>query len=334
MKLQTLNSPATNYTPTDILYLLSDPDGIPVDHDVSVGFLGGNPFAGLVSHKTKQARLENVTFNGSTTVTMLDYTGAGLVSNFWLAVSGNGPNRDTIIKIYVDGEVSPSVQFDLGSIGLQFVESGEWSTRHLSVGGYINVGSGYYWSTLTFKFPIPFSTRIIITATNPTEVNTTLYSQVFYTTDISSTLRLKSAGITYADKDTVITGGSYEFLNLASGSGILVWHSLAEKAVSADNRFLESNVQVAIDGEGTPGIISPGTEDWFLSAFYILGGAVSKPWAFISHIDTTTNHQAMQALDIWESCGGVRFANGVVVSLNASESTTDFYLSFVILYYQ
>lgn len=332
MKLNQINSPATSYTPTDILYLLNDPSGTPVDHDASMGFLGANPFAGLANHKTKQTRNENVTFNASDVVTMIDYTGAGLVTSFWLAVSGNGPNRDTIIKIYADGEVSPSVQFDLASIGLQFVESGEWSTRHLSVGGYINAGSGYYWSTLTFKFPIPFSSRIIITATNPTAVNTTIYTQVFYTTDVSSTLRLKSEGITYLNKDTVTTGGSYEFLNLASGSGILVWHSLAEKAVSADNRFLESNVQIAIDGAAAS-IISPGTEDWFLSAFYYLGGAVSKPWAFVSHIDTATNHQAMQALDIWEAFGGVKYSNGIVVSLNASESTTDFYLSYVLLYY-
>ena len=284
------------------------------------------PLSGLATYGTKMERIEAELFNAGTTRTLIDYSGSGMVLSFWAALSGNYVSKDAVYKIYVDGEENPSVEFDIGSLGLHFMDTGVFSTNNVSIENY----STSRWSSFTFKFAIPFASHIRIDAINPTGTNGSIYSQVFYTTDITDTKRLKSAGNTWVNKVTVNSNSSFDFLDLAAGSGVVVWHSMVFQGVS-NNTAIESDVNVYVNGEGSPSISSTGTEDWFMSAWDWLAGARSTPWE-LSTYNASNIHVA--GLDLMELLGGIKFDNGITVTWDTAEATTNAYLSYLILYYE
>lgn len=282
---------------------------------------------GLTTSKTKNAKVENVALNAGSTVTVIDYSGSGTVVNIWGAIGGVGVQRDSVLKIYVDGEETPSVQFDIGTLGTHFASS-------LVKIGTQNIGiseDGSDNSSFVFKFKIPFATGVRVDVTNPTATNGVLYAQVFYTTDWTDSRRLKSAGVTFLNHATVTDGDTYDFLDLASGAGVVVWHSLVGDGAS-NQTYLEGNVGVYVDGEVSPSILSSGTEDWFLSGWYYYDTIESHPWMLCGHIGSQSS---AQGLDLLELMGGIRYTDGITITWDLSEAavTTNVDISYLVLYY-
>ncbi len=285
---------------------------------------------GTASHTTKLARQEGVAFNAGATLTLADLAGSGTVLGIWLTLRGASLFRDTLLRVYVDGEVTPSIEFDVGSLGTHFVNSGtvKESTQHVSV----EIDFALAHATYVLTFPIPFGTRCRIDAYNPTATSDTLWSQVYYTNDLTDTRRLKSANVRWTpDKDTVAAGGSYSFLDV-SASGCLVWHSLICDAPT-NAHFMESDVRVFVDGEGSPSISATGTEDWFLSGFYYMSGPQSSPWQFLTQRATTGPYRMSAGLDLLALCGGIKFSTRLILDWDCSESDTAVDISYIALYY-
>lgn len=283
---------------------------------------------GTATYKTTMARQERVTLNAGGTLTLADVAGlSGMVTTIWLAVEGAGVYRDAILNVYVDGELTPSVSFDIGILGLHFGSTGAYFTEHVSVE---QDTSGYY-AAVTFRFPIPFGTSCQIDLHNPTATNALVFSQVYYTNDITDSRRLKSAGRAYLNRVTLSAGGSLTFVDYQDGPGSLVWHSLVgDGATSLD--YLEGDIAVSIDGEVSPSLISTGTEDWFLGAWYYGGGLRSTPWMLVS-VRNTSTYVTMQSVDMLKLIGGIAFDEGITVNWDCSESTTSAEIAYLALYY-
>jgi hypothetical protein len=276
-------------------------------------------------------RAENITFNHGTTITIASLTGSGMVLGLWATTSATDQlGRDTVVNIYVDGEASPSVTFDFGVLGAHWVTTPRRaSTTHTSSEESVTVGG-----TIVLKYPIPYSTSLRIDLVNPSSsIDGHAWGQVLYTEDMTSALRLKSSSVTYKSAVTVAATGNHDFLNLASGNaGVIVWHSLT-CAVATSNLFMESDVNIKVDGEASPSISATGTEDWFLSGNYYIGGAANTPYAYCSLIDTT-NHRMNAGIDLLEYIGGIRYSDGVVMNWDCTEMTgTSVTIAYLVLYY-
>ncbi|MEW5804673.1 MAG: hypothetical protein AB1847_21495 [bacterium] len=62
--------------------------------------------------------LANATIAPSEEKTLCDLSGMGVIQNIWLTFIEEHVARAARIRVYVDGEETPSIDFDMGSIGL------------------------------------------------------------------------------------------------------------------------------------------------------------------------------------------------------------------------
>lgn len=286
---------------------------------------------GTANYKTKLARIEGGSIATLDTVTLLDQGGSGTLLALWSAVSSGSGIEDVQFKIYVDGEVSPSVVFDFAQIGLMHLDAdGEYWTEHTRV-QYTTSGGGL--ASMTFQYPIPFSSGIRVDIYNPTGGSVGIFGQAFWTPDITDSRRLKSSGRTHSDMVSITVGDpDYAMLSASGNPGTIVFHSVGITDATT-NGYLESDMTLYVDGEGSPSISSTGTEDWFQSGWYYGGFARSTPIANTSFVDLTS-HNTMQSLDLLQLMGGIYFSDSVDFYMSLNETDTNFSMAYLVLYYE
>lgn len=279
------------------------------------------------TYKTKMVRQEAVAVGDGNTLTIASIAGSGIVTSIFVAASGAGW-RDAMLKIYVGGEGTPSVQFDFGTLGYHWgADTAFFSCDHMS----IEWVAGSQQLGMEFRFPIPFSGGIRVDVHAASGAITSMYTQVFYTSDITEGRRLKSAGITYVNKATVVAAsGDYELMNYNSGRGTLVWHSMILDGVGGDNSYIESDVKLTIDG--SLDIQSTGLEDWFGGAWNWSSTVRSSPWAYCSVLGGGWFRTAI-GLDVLKLHGGIQFNSSLKIDLATDEWTGNTDLSYLLLYY-
>ena len=181
--------------------------------------------------------------------------------------------NDTRFRVYVDGEVEPSLDYDLfmfhgiGFNGDQTPGFPPWGARRA---GHTAFGGGLY-----NTFRIPYSTSIKVTATSP-------YSGLIWYIIrgvenyplVMGDLQLPSNARLRLYKNVNVSLEPYEFLTLAkvtSSAGALFLVTLAASNNESDPHYLEACFRAVVD-EGDTLYLSSGTEDFFLSAYYYGGG--------------------------------------------------------------
>ena len=184
-----------------------------------------------------------------------------------------GPmQNDTRFRVYVDGEVEPSLDYDLfmfhgiGFNGDQTSGFSPWGTRRA---GHTAFGGGLY-----NTFRIPYSTSIKVTATSPHRGyiwyiirGVENYPLVMGDLQLPSNTRLRLY-------KKVSALEPYEFVTLAevpSSTGALFMLVVAANNSQSDPHYLEACFRAVIDDQPTS-FLASGTEDFFLSAFYYGGG--------------------------------------------------------------
>lgn len=280
----------------------------------------------LATYRTKLERVELYTLTSLANYDVANIAGSGIGLVLWMAVGGDNVYRNLMLRVYVDGEESPSINFDIGSLGLHNMGNGKFSTEHVG----LNTNSNQKFTQFTLRFPIPFSSGLRVNVYNPTVTTGTVYSQLFYTTDVTSTRRLKSVNVPYASKATLTNAAPYTFATL-TGAGNIVWHSMACDNTTT-NKFMETDPQVYINGEGTASINTTGLEDWFFSGWYYNSTTEDSMWGYCTTINTTT-HVMTAGVDLYALCGGLRFTNGAIVKLDTAEADAAFDLCHLLLYY-
>lgn len=287
---------------------------------------------------------------GSTTVLYSASPGVPGYINSVLLVQERNSCNDDLLQFFIDGEGTPSLQFDCGSILGHNVPTGtalRAGTQH-AWSAFVN--DGVLQHTLAFSFPVPYKSSIIVKyVVSPSD-----FTQVFCDIeDIQGvTLPYKLLSVNQTNvSPAVITqaqlnatngaaGGLPPFMNV-SGAGWVVFFSLATRNVTnwtfIENRpcfFLNGNTyngtnRADWDSDGLEGLSWDG---WAYEA----GVPFSRPEAAV--IQTTAGGDFTLAVDFLTINEGIPFTNGCYMTWQpkppgAAQATTGVTAAWLVLYY-
>ena len=194
----------------------------------------------------------------------------GVITEQWFT-GAKAMDQDTRIRIYIDMEAEPSLDFQLflaHGIGCNESEEGDnipWGTRrvaHSADGGIYNT------------YRIPFSKGFKVTATRPTAGTfwyivrgVENYPLILGDLQLPSNTRLRL----YKNDQVMLQPHQFVTLaNISNSAGAVFMVTLA--AMSTDYNYLEACMRAYIDGSDQTTWLSSGTEDFFLSAYYFNKG--------------------------------------------------------------
>jgi hypothetical protein len=216
------------------------------------------------------------------TLTLLEDSGSGIITHIWMTLTNDDPDelKALVLRMYWDGESSPSVEAPLGDFfGLGLGEYFLFHSIPLAVGPD---------RALNCFFPMPFNKRARITLSN--ESDRPVHA-VFFNIDYQAYSHPLSADLLYfhaqyrqatparglnnkwkdnddplADKQKNLDGkDNYVWLE-ARGRGHYVGVTMSVLQ-NQDDWWGEGDDMFFIDGAATPSINGTGSEDYFLGAF-------------------------------------------------------------------
>ncbi|WP_188758454.1 glycoside hydrolase family 172 protein [Edaphobacter acidisoli] len=216
------------------------------------------------------------------TATVLDVDGPGTIAHIWFTIADNEPYnlKRIVLRMYWDGETSPSVEAPIGDFfGLGLGEYHTWQSEMLSVGND---------KSLNCFFPMPFASHARITVTN--EGNQPI-NALYYNIDYRTYSHPLSRDTLYfhaeyqqaqpnrgwtnnwkTNQDALVNDktnsdgqGNYVWME-AKGHGQYVGVTMSVLQ-NQDMWWGEGDDMFFIDGAKTPQIIGTGTEDYFLGAW-------------------------------------------------------------------
>jgi hypothetical protein len=245
--------------------------------------------------------------------TLAEIGGPGAIEHIWMTPTGSW--RFSIIRIYWDGESTPSVESPVGD----FFASGWGSYAQLSsLAVCVNPGSALncYWE-------MPFRKSCRITFENIDDKDMTLYYQIDYTlTDVPDDVGYLHAQfrrinpLPYKDVYTILDGvkgwGQYVGTYLAWGVHSTGWWG-------------EGEIKFYIDGDqGFPTICGTGTEDYFCGSydFEVQGRyqEFSTPYSGLHQVirpNGLYDSQQRFGLYRWHIMDPVRFEQDLKVTIQA-----------------
>lgn len=198
----------------------------------------------------------SVRIEAGQTFVMADVQGSGAIQHIWMTPTGN--NRFNLLRIYWDGEETPSVECPAGDFfacGL-----GQYTTVTSSA-VCVNPGSGFncYWQ-------MPFRKGYKMTMTNIDEKAMVLYYQIDYTlTGIPQDMAYFHAQ--FRRVNPVPAKEVYTILDDVRGQGhyigtYMTWGS------NSPGWWGEGEIKFYIDGDKEfPTICGTGTEDYFCGSY-------------------------------------------------------------------
>jgi len=199
----------------------------------------------------------SINIQGDSTVTLADIKNGGVIQHIWLTCSPD-TWRNLILRIYWDGEESPSVETPLGDFFCNgWCEYSAVTSLPIAVNPYGGLNS--YWE-------MPFRKSARITIENLADTVVVLYYQVTYqTTQVPEDMAYfhaqwrRSNPLKYKEDHIILDGvkgkGHYIGTYIAWGSNNCGWWG-------------EGEIKFYIDGdEEFPTICGTGTEDYFGGAW-------------------------------------------------------------------
>ncbi len=249
------------------------------------------------------------------TFTMADITGSGAIQHMWLTPTGTW--RYSILRMYWDGETTPSVEVPVGD----FFASG-WG-RYAQINSLavaVNPGSAFnsYWT-------MPFRKSARITMQNIGPEAMTLYYQIDYThTAIEDDAAYFHAQfrrvnpLPYKDVYTIVDGikgeGHYVGTHMSWGVNNSGWWG-------------EGEIKFFMDGDTDfATIVGTGTEDYFCGSYNFENRQTkqyqefSTPYAGLPLVirpDGVYQSQQRFSLYRWHITDPIRFARDLKVTIQA-----------------
>jgi Protein of unknown function (DUF2961) len=224
-------------------------------------------------------------------LTVLDADGPGLISHLWFTIASAEVYhlKKIVLRIYWDGEETPSVETPIGDffgLGLGYYNS--WESEMLSVGSV---------KDLNCFFPMPFQRHARITVTNEgKKLIKALYYNVDYRTDTAPlapgtlyfhaqyrqaqpnrgwTNRWTLNRDPLVNKKSNLTGQDNYVWFEAKGSGQYAGVTMSVLQ-NQDGWWGEGDDMFFVDGAKRPSIAGTGSEDYFLGAWSFRG----KPFSY------------------------------------------------------
>jgi hypothetical protein len=249
------------------------------------------------------------------TFTLAEIQGPGAVQHIWMTITGHW--RFSILRIYWDGEVEPSIEVPVGD----FFACG-WGqyAQVSSLPICVNPGSGLncYWE-------MPFRKSCKITIENLDGNQITLYYQIDYTlTDVGKDLAYfhsqfrRSNPLPYKTVHTLLDGikgwGQYVGTYMAWG-------------VNNNGWWGEGEIKFYIDGDSDfPTICGTGTEDYFCGSYNFENRETRQyqefttPYSGLSQVirpDGLYKSQQRFGLYRWHIMDPIRFEKDLKVTIQA-----------------
>ncbi len=225
------------------------------------------------------------------TLTLLDQDGPGAISHLWFTIGSPEPYhlKRIVLRIYWDGEESPSVEAPIGDFfGLGLGEYYAWNSAMLSVGNA---------RAMNCFFPMPFQHHARVTVTNDGKMT---LSNLYYNIEYRTYTKPLPAGTLYfhaqyrqAQPNHGWTNQWYEngdalinYKRNLDGKDNYVWFEAKGRGQfvgvtmsilqNQDGWWGEGDPMFFIDGETSP-VIGTGSEDYFLGAWDFGGAPFSYP---------------------------------------------------------
>ena len=224
------------------------------------------------------------------TLTLLDDAGPGIITHVWFTIASDDPRhlKALVLRMYWDGEASPSVEAPVGDFfGLGLGDYHAYQAIPLSVGSD---------KALNCFFPMPFAKHARITVTNEGAIKTDAFyfnidyrayskalpeDQLYFHAQYRQaapnhgwTSEWKSNGDPLVDGKKNLNGeGNYVWME-ASGRGHFAGVTMSVLQ-NQDGWWGEGDDMFFVDGEKTPSINGTGSEDYFLGAWDFGGHAFS-----------------------------------------------------------
>jgi hypothetical protein len=265
------------------------------------------------------------------TIALFEHDGPGVVRRFWVTffpIGDPAVTRQLILRMFWDGETSPSVETPLGDFfGVGFGETVNYVSVPLAEtsGGY-----NCYW-------PMPFHRAARWTLENVGPV----FAVVWYNIDFVALERLprdvRHFHAQWRRENPTTAGKSYTILE-AEGAGHFVGAALFMRDRTGGIPpfgpfgFLEGDERIFIDGETTPSIVGTGTEDYFGGAFYFVTGPYAAPFHGAPIKDETLHRVSAYR---WHIADAIPFTRSIRVEIEhgpQNDHETDY--SSVAYFYQ
>lgn len=226
------------------------------------------------------------------TLTVLDADGPGAISHLWFTIADGEPYhlKRIVLRIYWDGEQSPSVEAPIGDFfGLGLGTYHRWQSEMLSVGSD---------KSLNCFFLMPFRHHVHITVTNEGKQR---IGSFYYNIDYRTYSKPLRADTLYFHAEYRQAQPNHGWTNQWTSNG----DSLVNDKVNLDGKdnyvwmeakghgqyagvtmsvlqnqdgwWGEGDDMFFVDGETLPSINGTGTEDYFLGAWDFGGG---KPFNY------------------------------------------------------
>lgn len=209
--------------------------------------------------------------------------GSGYIDHMWFG--GSFPHFQRLrLRIYVDGESSPSIDTQLGlGIGVGFEDpAAPWGAKWCGISGS---PSGIF-----LNYRIPFSRKIRVTATLPAEVSRdTVFWWIVrglenHPLEVSGLRLPENARLKLHTLENYHARPLDEFtLCRIAGSGVIFQVTMAAK--SENFQFMEGQMRAYMGDSAIPEYLSSGLEDYFLGTYYFNRGLYHFRQAGLTHKD-------------------------------------------------
>jgi len=190
------------------------------------------------------------------TFTLAEIDGSGAIQHIWMTPTGNW--RFSILRIYWDGEETPSVEVPVGDFfGMGWGEYAPISSLAVCV----NPGSAFncYW-------PMPFRKKCKITMEN---INNSEEMRLYYQIDYTLAHITNDAAYFHAQfrRNRINETSDYTIIDQVKGEGHFVGVYLAWQ-VNNNGWWGEGEIKFFLDGDTKfPTICGTGTEDYFCGSY-------------------------------------------------------------------
>lgn len=274
--------------------------------------------------------------------TLLDVTGAGVVTHIWFTIASSDPHhlKNLVLRAWWDGESTPSVEVPVGDFyGLGLGEYFTYRSALLTVAPM---------KALNAYFEMPFASAAKITLTNEGPVRTdSLYFAVDYVTLASlpadvgrfhaqyrqeapckgwSNDWVNNGDSPVGDRKNLTGEGNYVFLEVTGrGHFVGVTHAVQQ---NQEGWFGEGDDMIFIDGDALPTINGTGTEDYYNGAWDFGGQPFSYPHNGAPYIVDPERINGRYCLYRWHMESPITFEKSIRVTMehgHANHRSDNFY---------
>jgi hypothetical protein len=261
-----------------------------------------------------QVGKEERPFAETSEAVLAEKEGVGYLDHMWFG--GDFPNyRDLRLRIYVDGETTPSIDMELGlGAGVGFADpAAPWGTKFSGVTGSP--------SGLFINYRVPFASKVRVTAELPPGVpRDTVFWWIIrgienFPLEISGIRLPQNARLRLTAKRDLRVQPLDQFdLCKVRGSGMIFMVTMAAQSTSFD--FMEAQMRAYFGASSEPQFLSSGLEDYFMGTYYFNRGLYHLPQAGLTHKDEG-NHSfsAYRFHDV----DPIVFSNGIRLACRCGE---------------